>query len=167
VPFTKCFEIKDFSFGHEIGHNIGCLHDRGTEDGCNDYSVGYGYRDPKAAFRDIMAYDCKANQCDHNAGISCSRLQYFSNNYAAYNDAPVGDSMDNCAYVINSRRSLVAAYFPTKTDAQITKLLASETEKVTRIPEPDPNTENNCKEGGRCVNNSACCSGSCVNTVCG
>merc|ERR1712232_770149 len=43
-----------FSFGHEP-HNIGCNHDRGSENDCTNTKPNYGYRDPGGKFRDIMS----------------------------------------------------------------------------------------------------------------
>lgn len=59
---------------HEIGHNLGCAHDRENTDGPGAYSFSYGYRfsvqDKNGGtrqFRDIMAY------------APGTRLPYFSN----------------------------------------------------------------------------------------
>lgn len=46
-----------YTFAHEVGHNLGAFHDRGTEDECSATGYRYGYRDPQARFRSIMA--CK------------------------------------------------------------------------------------------------------------
>ena len=54
-----------YTFGHEIGHNLGLNHDRGTKEACSSSNYNYGYRDPNAAFRSIMAYNCKSGQCDN------------------------------------------------------------------------------------------------------
>jgi len=59
---------------HELGHNLGCAHDRENTDGPGAYSFSYGYRftvqDSRGGsrqFRDIMAY------------APGTRLPYFSN----------------------------------------------------------------------------------------
>ena len=152
------------SMKHEMQLNIiFSMHDRGSENKCHDPSPGYGYRDPKSKFRDIMAYNCAPNQCDNNSGQACSRIQRFSNNYAKYNDAPVGDTRHNCAHLIDSRKSIIAGYFPAKTDAEIASLAASEEETDIRAPRSG---FENCRKRGRCVQDSACCSNKCRNTRC-
>merc|ERR1712007_410592 len=91
-----------FSFGHEIGHNLGLRHDRGTQYACNKTNkYHYGYRDPQARFRTILAYDCAAGQCDNNPGGGCPRIQRYSNPTYDYNDIPAGTTLDDSARKIN------------------------------------------------------------------
>ena len=98
----------------EIGHNLGCLHDRGTHDACDSSNSNFGYREPSARFSTIMAYPCKAGQCDNNAGGGCDRVQRFSNPDLSItlNDTiyTLGDTYTNCAEQINSVRAEVAKY---------------------------------------------------------
>ena len=68
-----------YSFGHEIGHNLGLLHDRGTHDHCNTLGYNYGYRDQDANFRTLLAYGCTKGQCDENVGGLCSIIPRYSN----------------------------------------------------------------------------------------
>jgi Metallo-peptidase family M12B Reprolysin-like len=59
-----------YTFGHELGHNLGMFHDRGTEKTCSEASTfNYGYRDPNAEFRtticqkmDVLAYNASPIQ---------------------------------------------------------------------------------------------------------
>merc|ERR1719443_117272 len=69
-----------YSFGHELAHNLGCLHDRGTQNACSSPDSNFGYRDPDGRFRSILAYSCKTDQCDaiSRAG-PCPRRKFFSN----------------------------------------------------------------------------------------
>ena len=147
-----------FSFGHELAHNIGCKHDRGTEDKCNENDIpSYGYRDHNSAFRDIMAYDCVPGQCDNNAEHLCSRLQRFSNTYVLYEGRALGDDRNNCARHINSKLSIVASYFARKTDEELATLRAFETDQErSEIP------ETKCKESkSHCNRDDLCCSHIC------
>jgi len=101
-----------FSFGHEIGHNLGLQHDRGTSGVCNNVGYSYGYRDPSANFRSILAYNCVSGQCDNNAGNGCTRIIRFSNPSAeGYNNQPVGDAFNDNSRRINDVRATVAAYY--------------------------------------------------------
>ncbi len=78
-----------YSFGHELGHNMGLNHDRATagcpSGGCGSgaYSYSFGYRDPAAAFRTVMAYNCTP---------SCPRVLHFSNPNVTEAGKPTGVS---------------------------------------------------------------------------
>ncbi|KAL7552752.1 hypothetical protein ACHAWF_016036, partial [Thalassiosira exigua] len=100
-----------YSFGHEIGHNMGCNHDRGTKNDCSSTSSQFGYRDPQARFRSILAYNCKSGQCDNNAGGGCTRVQRFSNPNWSYGGRAIGSDRDDNRKRINSVRKTVAGYY--------------------------------------------------------
>ncbi len=69
-----------YSFGHELGHNLGLSHDHANASyGVFPYS--YGWQEPSNHFRTVMAYDCTTG---------CTRVQHFSNPEIAYADAPTG-----------------------------------------------------------------------------
>ena len=113
-----------FTFGHEIGHNLGMFHDSGTEKSCTETAAfNYGYRNPNAEFRTILAYDCKMGECDLMTKNGCPRVQRFSNSDSkyTYNGKPIGDSRRDNAKQLNNVRARVAAYFPAmncQTDAE-------------------------------------------------
>lgn len=73
-----------YSFGHELGHNMGLEHDRANATGGRKYSYGLGWADPNGAFRTVMAY---ASGCGYG---SCPRIQHFSNPTVNYNGSPTG-----------------------------------------------------------------------------
>eukprot|EP00522_Entomoneis_paludosa_P006168 CAMPEP_0172442964 /NCGR_PEP_ID=MMETSP1065-20121228/3288_1 /TAXON_ID=265537 /ORGANISM="Amphiprora paludosa, Strain CCMP125" /LENGTH=981 /DNA_ID=CAMNT_0013193013 /DNA_START=1269 /DNA_END=4211 /DNA_ORIENTATION=+ len=112
-----------YSLGHELAHNMGCQHDRGTEGTCvvdsnnNDdvASFNYGWRDPQARFRSILSYDCRTGQCDNNVGGGggCPRRPFFSNTLDATTSAsswyPMGDAHNDNARQINQVRHALAA----------------------------------------------------------
>ena len=104
----------NFSFGHEIGHNLGCLHDLGTSNACSSSNYNYGYRDPNAGFRTTLAYNCNSGQCDNNAGGGCTRVQRYStpNPSVTYNGLPVGTATADNVRQINDVRVEVAGYYP-------------------------------------------------------
>lgn len=66
-----------YSFAHELGHNLGCAHDRQTG-GTGAYPYSYGYRNPSATWRTVMAYAPGA------------RIPYFSNPLVSYQGEPTG-----------------------------------------------------------------------------
>lgn len=92
----------DATFAHELGHNMGCAHDRaheGTYGGAYSYSYGYGF---EGIFGTVMSY------------ISPS-ITYFSTPLVNYQGQPIGkdesqpDSADN-AKSINNTRTTVANF---------------------------------------------------------
>jgi hypothetical protein len=97
---------------HELGHNIGALHDRYTQNLNGSKNIkgpagyNYGYIDLAAGFSDVMAYSSLSggrNQCDAR-GVECPNIPYFSNPNVTYNGRPVGiaDSLPDAAN--NTRR---------------------------------------------------------------
>ena len=103
---------------HELGHNFGCSHDRGTVNMCSDMEKSnYGYRDPRGQFRTIMSYPCQARQCDDIHGLyttnnkmDCPLIPYFSNDRSdvRYFGASLGDQANNCAAQIERVKHRVA-----------------------------------------------------------
>jgi hypothetical protein len=81
-----------YSFAHELGHNMGCHHDRANASGQGAFDYSYGYQAPDEAFRTIMAYNCAGG---------CPRVNYWSNPDVWYGGQPMGvvytapDSADN------------------------------------------------------------------------
>ena len=88
-----------YSFGHEIGHNLGCAHDRQNAS-VGAYSYSFGYRTPNNAWRTVMAY------------APGTRIKYFSNpnktygGYALGVAAPASNSAENWKTINNT--SLIA-----------------------------------------------------------
>ena len=100
----------ELTYAHEIGHNLGCAHDRANASGSGRFPYSYGYQDPDGEFSTVMAY---TNGC---AGPgTCPKIQYFSNPNVTYNGKPTGvadpdpNSADN-ARTINQTRLELAGY---------------------------------------------------------
>mmetsp|Transcript_7979 Transcript_7979/g.17856 ORF Transcript_7979/g.17856 Transcript_7979/m.17856 type:complete len:1048 (-) Transcript_7979:120-3263(-) len=122
---------------HEIGHTLGCYHDRGTAD--EDKSVtgacasknqtNFGYRvwtDPSKQggncdFRTLMAYECEYSsrnrQCDYVAGKSGTSelaLPKFSNPNVSHKGRAgkrvIGDKENNNALQINTYRTVISDF---------------------------------------------------------
>ena len=105
-----------YSFGHEMAHNLGCLHDRGTQNACSSANSNYGYRDPQGRFRSINAYSCKTDQCDNISKASCPRRKFFSNTgtWTEGNvEYPAGNEQANNAKQISDVLSTVSGYYAT------------------------------------------------------
>lgn len=94
------------TFIHEIGHNLGCLHDRGNNETPPAYSYGYGWRftpDGSGEVRTIMAY------------APGSAIPYFSNPDVTYMGTPTGvpigaESESNNAEAIRQTMAHVTAF---------------------------------------------------------
>jgi hypothetical protein len=86
-----------YTFGHELGHNMGAHHDRYVTSGQGAYPYSYGYVYTPDRWRTIMAYN---RQCT-DWGFNCTRIQYWSNPDVNFNGVPTGvpegqpDSADN------------------------------------------------------------------------
>lgn len=70
-----------YSFGHEMGHNMGAHHDRDNASSQGAYSYSYGYQDPSENWRTVMAYNCPSG---------CTRIQYWSNPDVLYGGVLMG-----------------------------------------------------------------------------
>jgi hypothetical protein len=96
----------NMTFTHELGHNFGAAHDRGSWSGTPALPYGYDWVNPQQGWRTVMSY---ANACP-----GCGRLLRFSNPDQTYNGAPLGapagaaNAADNRA-VLNTTSSTVAS----------------------------------------------------------
>ena len=77
-----------YSFGHEMGHNMGTHHDRYLQDGDGAYPYSHGYVYTPGRWRTIMAY----NQECADKGFNCTRIPYWSNPAVDYQGIPAGIS---------------------------------------------------------------------------
>lgn len=88
------------TFHHEIGHNMGCAHDRANAGVDGAYSYSYGYWASDMSFRTVMAYNCPGG---------CPRINYWSNPNVSYNGLVTGiahtasDSADNARTLTNTK----------------------------------------------------------------
>lgn len=87
-----------YSFGHELGHNMGSTHDRQNGSG-GAYGYSYGWRTTNNAWRTIMAYS------------PGTRIKYFSNPNKSRSGYPLGsaNSAENWRS-LNNTASIVADF---------------------------------------------------------
>lgn len=124
--------LSNLTFGHELGHTMGLLHDWYIDDGINPFAYAHGYvnNDRNNSWGTVMAYDDLCN----DQGFDCGRLAFFSNPNIMINGNPTGveqgtasncveDSLtpnpstcdaDNHA-VLNATASTVAQFRPSST----------------------------------------------------
>ena len=101
---------SELTYAHEIGHNLGCAHDRANASGSGRFPYSYGYQDLDGEFSTVMAYS------DNCPGLgTCPTIQYFSNPNVTFAGKPTGvadsdpNSADN-AKTINQTRLEMAGY---------------------------------------------------------
>ncbi|MFN7139282.1 MAG: M12 family metallo-peptidase [Limisphaerales bacterium] len=82
-----------YSFGHELGHNMGCAHDRDNAGGgLNPYSYGWRFHGTNGVqYRTIMAY------------APGTRIQRFSNPDVTYFGTPTGVPIGNANQAHNAQ----------------------------------------------------------------
>ncbi|MEP0324541.1 M12 family metallo-peptidase [Bauldia litoralis] len=66
--------VDNFSFAHEVGHNIGMNHDRYVVENAGDEDINFGFVSVDTGRRTLMAYDHKCQ----DIGKSCPRILTFS-----------------------------------------------------------------------------------------
>lgn len=71
------------TFAHELGHNMGCAHDR-QNGSVGAYCYSFGWRTPNNAWRTIMSY------------APGTRIPYFSNSTVMFGGFPLGVLGDGC-----------------------------------------------------------------------
>ena len=101
----------NYSFGHELGHNMGLRHDTFIDAGVTPYAWAHGYVDLANRFRTIMAYN---DQCAATPpGTSCIRIQYFSNPAVTYTGFTTGNASTAHASRVLNDTALTVANFRT------------------------------------------------------
>ena len=86
-----------YSFGHELGHNMGCAHDPQNA-GSAAYSYSYGFRTSNNQYRTIMAY------------APGTRVKRFSSPNVTYNGYTMGATNQDNARSLNNTSAIVAAW---------------------------------------------------------
>jgi peptidyl-Asp metalloendopeptidase len=93
---TSAFSVTDkdciggHTFTHELGHNMGCAHDRDNA-GSAAFSYAYGYRTPDQVYRTIMSY------------APGTRVGRFSNPTITYNGYVMGIPLGEAGETFNAQ----------------------------------------------------------------
>ncbi|XP_059085434.1 peptidyl-Asp metalloendopeptidase-like [Tigriopus californicus] len=80
-----------YTFSHEIGHNLGCWHARGSYDPDESDNYYYGYLIPGTGHVTTMAYSTANYPWKANL---------YSNPNVTFQNVPAGDDRNNCARTI-------------------------------------------------------------------
>ncbi|MBI1176026.1 hypothetical protein GC207_01150 [bacterium] len=100
------YAVGNYTFAHEIGHNLGCAHDRQNSSGQGAFAYSYGNRfvAQNVTYATVMTYP---------PGV---RIPYFSNPNVFYNGVATGiadpnpASADNAATINYTAPNLVSKY---------------------------------------------------------
>ena len=103
VVAADCF-VDNFSFLHELGHNIGACHGPPSRP-CGAGANGYG--DATNDFRTILAYRAICGGGEGN----CTRVPRFSNKKSGFNwkGEAIGDDRSDNAWILNANKGEVAS----------------------------------------------------------
>jgi hypothetical protein len=88
--------LQNFSFVHEIGHNIGMSHDRGVVNNPRPGAFNFGYVLTSRCMRSVMAYDKTCREACAQQPGGCRRFNVFSSPLLRLQDGtpfgkPMGD----------------------------------------------------------------------------
>lgn len=102
------FFCPDYSFAHELGHNMGSVHDRGNTNVVGAYPYSYGYGE-SGRFGTVMSYFMPESGVFSNPSLNCSGQA------CGVDENQTGQSANN-ALSLNNTRERVAALMATRVD---------------------------------------------------
>ncbi|MBI3492729.1 MAG: hypothetical protein HY047_13270 [Acidobacteria bacterium] len=101
-----------YALAHEMGHNMGCLHEPGNNSGDDTHGAflySLGYTDPVHKFYDVMSYGLNCT--------GCTQMNQFSSATNTYQGFPSGTATQDNARTINNTRTTVANFRQSVTGA--------------------------------------------------
>ncbi|MDP6158083.1 MAG: M12 family metallo-peptidase [Phycisphaerales bacterium] len=119
-PSSAFFVVRDycadiqFSFTHELGHNMGCCHDLDHPGSCAGgaslypHSFGHRFTGDSDDWRTVMAYTDDVG--DPMPQTYYQRIGHLSNPDVDYDNEPTGTATADNAATHDSMRSVTAAY---------------------------------------------------------
>ena len=105
----RIYATGNYTFAHELGHNMGCAHDRQNSSSQGAYPYSYGHRfvgSDSVTYRTVMAY------------APGTRIPYFSNPNVSYLGTPTGvaigatNAADNASSISNTAPTVAAFRAP-------------------------------------------------------
>jgi len=117
--------IANHAFVHELGHNMGLLHDRFVESAAPATQYNFGHVSLPGQFLTVMSYfnECRAND------LRCTRINSFSNPAISHLGHPTGipagtSGAADAARWLNEVRHRIADYRPTRNGSATTTQLS-------------------------------------------
>lgn len=96
--FSQCFST--YSHIHEIGHNLGCNHDKVSAGGISGTNYGWRYCDTPGSFRSLLAYSCSQS----------TRVPYFSSPNVWYMGKTTGKVDADNVKTINANKGFACNF---------------------------------------------------------